>query len=171
VLGVAKLVRAEDQCPRRRLKRTIGQSLNQGDGISWLVHHTEPSQVCAHDADDLITDLFGVHDRAVAGRQQGVEFREEVLAPLVDIVTGEQRNMAIGDANFVVGLQVVRCTADVDDAMKVVFAQPNDFLLSPYFAVTRPESTGSLADGQLVLDDPDQVTRLNTERPLAAKLL
>ena len=169
--GVAEVMGAKDERSRRRLESTIRQSFDQGDCFGRFVHHSEPAKIGPHDADELVADFFGVDDRPVSVGQQRVQFREESPAPVVDVVAGEQRDMPVRDSDFFVGLQVVRCAADADDAMKIVFPQPDDFFLASYFAVAGSDTARPLADGELVLDDPDEVARLDTECPLAAQFL
>lgn len=77
----------------------------------------------------------------------------------------------MGHAELVVGVQIVGRTTDVDDAVKVVLAQPDDLFLATDLAVTGPVTARSFANCQLILDDPNEITWLNTEGPLAAKFL
>ncbi|MEK0414700.1 MAG: hypothetical protein RL352_97, partial [Actinomycetota bacterium] len=94
--ALAKLVRAKDQRSRRWLECTIGESLNERDGFRRLFDDAEPSKVCTHDADELVTHFFGVHDGAMTRREEGVQFNEETAAPVVNDVTREKRNVAVG---------------------------------------------------------------------------
>jgi hypothetical protein len=55
--------------------------------------------------------------------------------------------------------------------VKIIFAKPDDFFLPAHFAMAGAVPAGSLADGELILDNPDQITRLDTKRPLAAEFL
>jgi len=169
--ALAKLVRAKDQRPRRWLECTIGESLNERDGFRWLFDNAEPSKVGTHDADELVAHFFGVHDGAMTRREEGVQFNEETAAPVVNDVTREKRNVAVGNADFFVRLQVVWRTTHADDAVEVILAQPDDFLLTTHLSVAGAETTRALADCQAVFDDPCQIARLNSERPLAAKFL
>jgi hypothetical protein len=79
--------------------------------------------------------------------------------------------MSVGHTQFVVGMQVMRSTTDVHNAVKIIFAKPDDFFLPAHFAMAGAVPAGSLADGELILDNPDQITRLDTKRPLAAEFL
>ena len=161
----------KNQRPRRRLKCTIGESLDERDGLRRLFHHTEPSKIRAHDADQLISDLLGMHDDARTGGEQTVEFVEERSTPLVDVIAGEKRQVSTGHTQLVVGVQVVWCATDVDDPLEIVLAQPDDFFLASYLAMACPVATRTLANGELILHDPDEITGLNSEGPLATQFL
>ena len=53
-------------------------------------------------------------------------------------------------------------------AAKATFANPDDLFLAPNSAVTVAHASRPLADRQLVLEDPREVTRRDAEGPLPA---
>ena len=84
-----KFVHAEYQCSRGWLKRTIGETFNQRDGISGFFDDPQPTQVGPHDADKLVAHFFGMHDGASSRRQQPIQLGEEHATPFIDVVAGK----------------------------------------------------------------------------------
>lgn len=164
-------MRAENERSRCRFKRAIREAFNQGDGLSWLLHHAEPTKVGAHDADELITDFLGVHYYASACGQETIEFVEKHATPLVDVVTRQKWHVSTGHSKLVVGMQIVGGATDVHDAVKIVLAQPDDLFLATYLSMARSVPAGAFADCQLILHDPDEITGLDSKRPLATEFL
>lgn len=152
----------KDERSRCWLERAIGESLNQRDGLGGLFHHAQPAKVGTHNADELIADFFGMHNHTRAGSQEAVQFVEEGATPLVDVVTGEEGQMSTRHSQLVVRMQIVGSAADVDDAVEVVLTQPYDFLLATNLAVARTVSARSFTNGELILDDPDEIAGLDS---------
>ena len=107
-----------------------------------------------HDLRATINELANV---VVKDAQPGVHF-----------VTIDQWSVAIGEIEFVVIVQVVRCTDDRDDATKIVFTQPNDLFLATNSTVIDAVSTGPFTNGNLVFNDPREIARGDSERPLSS---
>ena len=170
-LRVTELVRTEDERARCRFESTIGEALDQRDGLGRLFHYAEPAKIGAHDADQLVADLLGVHNDSCACGKETVELVEEHATPLVNVVAGEKWHVSTWHSKLVVGMQIVWSAADVHNAMEVVLAQPDDFFLSSNLAMAGTVSTGTLTDGELILYDPNEITGLDSKGPLATEFL
>jgi len=83
---------------------------------------------------------------------------EEQLEPLVHVIKTDQWAVPVWHVEFVVVVQVVRSTNDGNDAAKIVFAKPDDFFLATHSAVIGAETTRSFANGELVFNDPGEVS-------------
>ncbi len=76
--------------------------------------------------------------------------------------------MAIGEVEFVVIVQVVRCTDDRDDASKIVFTKPNNLFLTANPTVVDAVATRTFANSELVFNNPREIARGDPERPLSS---
>jgi len=83
---------------------------------------------------------------------------EEQLEPLVHVIKTDQWAVPVWHVEFVVVVQVMRSTDDGNNAAKIVFAQPNNFFLATHSAVISAETTRTFANGELVFNDPGEVS-------------
>lgn len=65
-------------------------------------------------------------------------------------------------------MQIMGCPNDGDNATEIVFAEPNNFLLSTNSTVVGTESAWPFANCKFVLDDPGEVSGRDTKGPLAS---
>src|SRR3546814_4796412 len=78
-----------------------------------------------------------------------------------------EREVAPGDTELVVVVEVVRRRDQRDDAGEALLADPDDLLLAPHPPVVRAVAARPLAHGELVLQDPREVAGLDPLGPLA----
>ena len=76
--------------------------------------------------------------------------------------------MSVSEVELVIVVQVVWCADDRDDAAKIVFAQPDDLFLAANPTVIDAVSTRPFADSNLVFNDPREIARGDSERPLSS---
>jgi hypothetical protein len=83
---------------------------------------------------------------------------KEQLKPLVHIVETDQRAVPVRHVQLVVVVQVMRSTNNGNNTTKIVLTKPNDFFLSANSTMIGAETTRTLANGKLVLNDPGEVS-------------
>ena len=74
--------------------------------------------------------------------------------------------MPVGEIEFVIIVQVVRCADDRDDTTEIVFSLPDDLFLAANPTVIDSISTGPFTDSDLVFNDPCEIAWGDPERPL-----
>ena len=99
-----------------------------------------------------------MHNDLVVIAQQVMNITEKQLEPLVHVIKTDQWAVPVWHVQFVVVVQVVRSTNDGNDAAKIVFAKPNNFFLATHSAVISAETTRTFANGELVFNDPGEVS-------------
>jgi hypothetical protein len=83
---------------------------------------------------------------------------KEQLEPLVHVIKTDQRAVPVWHVEFVIVVQVVRSTNDGNNATKIVFTKPDNFFLAAHSAVISAETTRTFANGELVFNDPGEVS-------------
>jgi hypothetical protein len=139
--------------------------------VTWIAcvfDQSCPADVAAHDPDDAVADLVTVDQHLRAVLQQVTDLAVQRLEVRVEMIVVE-RAMAVRQLLLVVVVQVVGCGDDRNHAAETVLPQPDDLLLAadPTMAVAHAART--LADRQLVLEDPGEVPRRDAEGPLATQ--
>ena len=92
---------------------------------------------------------------------------EKQLEPLVHVIKTDQWAVPVWHVQFVVVMQVVRSADNGNDAAEIILAEPNNFFLPAHSAVIGAETTRTFANGELVLNDPGEVSWCNSQGPLA----
>ena len=156
-----------DQLPADRAHLAVQDLLDDGDGLGPVDDQAGPAQVAGHHAHEPVAQLLLVDEDLLPGRQPVAQLAVEVGQDRDGIVVGAERDVGPGDAELVVGVQVVGRRQQRDDPGEALAPQPEDLLLAADPAVVAGVAAGPLADGQLVLDDPGEEAGRDPPGPLA----
>src|SRR5437763_3506135 len=150
-----------------RAHLTLGDALDDGAGLGRRRHQAAVDEVAGHYALDAVTQLLLVDEHLLAGAQPPAQGREQLAEDRCGVGVGAQRVVLPTHAQLVVGVEVVGRRQERDHPVEALFPDPDDLLLAPDPAVGAGVAPGTLADRQVVLDDPREVPRRDPGRPLA----
>jgi hypothetical protein len=170
--GSGLVLHAKDICglggelPPARPELTTRQPLDDSHCLRTCGEPTGPEQIPRHHTDDAVPKLVLMQEDTLTLGKPFVELKEEVRKVLPGIPTGWDGEVCGGDGTLLVGLEVVRGGEHRDNPSESLHAEPDDLLLAADTAVVRREAAGTLAHGQLILDDPGEIPRRDPCRPL-----
>ena len=87
--------------------------------------------------------------------------------PHRQLVVRTERHVRVGDAGFLVRVQVVRPVEHRDDVREPVDVEPDQLFLAPHLAVVAREPARPFTRAEPILDHPREVPRLQAPAPTA----
>ncbi|KAG1648107.1 hypothetical protein GQR58_030095 [Nymphon striatum] len=145
------------------------QALDHDRRVGHVLEVAAPDQEAANEAHDGVIERDAVHEH----RLVVVDGDAHLLIDARQIDRGVfavgHRPVAVCKAQLLVCLEVVRARDHRNRQVETIVHHPDDFFLATDRAVAGSFATQSFADRELVLENPQKVTRLNSLRPLAAQ--
>jgi len=144
-------------------------SLGDHDGCDGILNQSRPPDVPTDDTDQVVVHFVGVNEHSTTSPEQVSQVGIQVDERLVEIVETNHGSVQVLHTHFHVAVKVVWCGEHRHHVVKMVFAQPDDFLLAANWSVIGSTPTRALTQCEPVSNDPREIPWLNSESPLASE--
>jgi len=145
------------------------EALDHDERVGWLVEVFAPNQEATKESHNGVAQGDAMHQHALVCFERQAHLLVDAGQKKEGVLIFDHGPMAVRQTEFFVGLQIVRVRDHGDRQIEIVVENPNNFFLAAHGTVVGTLAAQTLAYCDLVLENPREMTRFNTLRPLASQ--